>query len=550
MEVERDGVKEKDVEAANNSNEPKICDAGIGLEQVVVVEGVRKEDHGEDNGEDMSEGSSSSGGPRRDSNSSTEGDGSLVDDNMDDQDASTATTTSTQPNPTSEVLRTSQTNIPRRKKRKPRRKGSRSKSHSRSSSRQHQLSDPPQPATTPSSTTDSLSSYSEQPQSPSNTNNDANSTPTNTNTNAVPLDGDPNLLDLNPPPTRGRSNAFYGTKPIPVLVHSHSDGVAIKQQQSSASSSHSKSTHTIGHSGVNPVISVPEPATSGLSRPKLFNYWKQSFAGPGFEKAIISHSRRFMVGFAETIGRRPSMEDCIVIHGTYRGRGQEDYFAIFDGHGGRDSAAFAAEHLHQVLAEKLKTNNPVKSLREAFAETHKMIAEQKITGGTTAVVALFIGKKGFIANVGDTRAVLCRDGVPLRVSLDHKPELPTETMRIRKLGGTVTTTYNSAGQATSRVNGMLAVSRALGDTPLHPYVSCDPEIHGPLNLEPEARNQFVVLACDGVWDVLTDEEATSIVAPINNPEEASRRLRDEAFARGSTDNISVMVIRCPPFSPG
>ena len=58
------------------------------------------------------------------------------------------------------------------------------------------------------------------------------------------------------------------------------------------------------------------------------------------------------------------------------------------------------------------------------------------------------------------------------------------------------------------VNGQLAVSRALGDTPLHPYVSSDPEIHGPLNLDTEARNQFVVLACDGVWDVLTDEEAT------------------------------------------
>lgn len=347
-----------------------------------------------------------------------------------------------------------------------------------------------------------------------------------------------------PPPTRGRSNAFYGTKPIPVLVHSHSDGAAIQAGKQSGSSS---KNNTIGHSGVNPVISVPEPAHSGLSRPKLFNYWK---AGQGFDRAIISHSRRFMVGFAETIGRRPSMEDCIVIHGTYRGRGQEDYFAIFDGHGGRDAAAFAAENLHLILAEKLKTNNAVKSLREAFAETHKLIADQKITGGTTAVVALFIGKKGFIANVGDTRAVLCRDGVPLRVSLDHKPELPTETSRIKKLGGTVTTTYNSAGQATSRVNGMLAVSRALGDTPLHPYVSCDPEIHGPLNLEPEARNQFVVLACDGVWDVITDEEATSIVAPISNPEEASRRLRDEAFLRGSTDNISVMVIRCPPFSPG
>jgi len=244
------------------------------------------------------------------------------------------------------------------------------------------------------------------------------------------------------------------------------------------------------------------------------------------------------------------MEDCMVIRGSFRGRATEDYFAIFDGHGGRDAAAFAADHLHEVLAEKLvqTNNNAVKSLREAFSHTHKMISDNKIAGGTTAVVALFIGKKGFVANVGDTRAVWCSDGVPFRVSLDHKPDVPAETSRIKNLGGTITTTYNSNGQATFRVNGMLAVSRALGDTPLHPYVSSDPEVHGPLNLDAQSRNQFVILACDGVWDVITDSEATSIVAPITNPEEASRRLRDEAFARGSTDNISVMVIRCPPFS--
>lgn len=477
----------------------------------------KREDHGEDNGEDLSEESTPSEGVRRESQSSADGNDELETQQNNDEDI-----TNKQQN-----TDTPQQNTTRRKRRKPRRK-SRSKSHSRSGSRQ-------QP-TNETTTTDT------QTLNTNNTNDENLTNPTTTNTNPANIN---NIL-IDPPPTRGRSNAFYGVKPTPPLHHANSDGAShIRQQQQAgdASSVPLRRNTTVGFS---PVALIPEPAHSGISRPKLFNYWK-GFSAPGFEKSVLSHSRRFLVGFAETIGRRPSMEDCMVVNGAYRGRGQEDYFALFDGHGGRDAAAFAAEHLHEVLAEKLKTNNAVKSLKEAFAETHKMISDQKIVGGTTAVVALFIGKKGFIANVGDTRAVLCRDGVPLRVSLDHKPELPTETLRIRKLGGTVTTTYNSAGQATSRVNGMLAVSRALGDTPLHPYVSSDPEIHGPLNLDPQARNQFVVLACDGVWDVLSDEEATSIVAPIANPEEASRRLRDEAFARGSTDNISVMVIRCPPF---
>jgi len=189
----------------------------------------------------------------------------------------------------------------------------------------------------------------------------------------------------------------------------------------------------------------------------------------------------------------------------------------------------------------------VKSLRDSFADVNAMITERKIAGGTTAVVALFIGNQGYVANVGDSRAVLCRDGLAVRVSVDHKPDLPGETQRINSLGGTVTTTYNSSGQPTSRVNGMLAVSRALGDVILHPYVSCDPEIHGPINLTTHLRSQFMILACDGLWDVVSDEEAISIAAPIANPEVASKKLRDVAFKRGSTDNISVLTIRFPPF---
>lgn len=68
------------------------------------------------------------------------------------------------------------------------------------------------------------------------------------------------------------------------------------------------------------------------------------------------------------------MIDLIVM--INRGRGHEDYFALFDGHGGKDAAEFAATHLHEILAEKLKTNNPVKSLKEAFVDTHKLISDQ------------------------------------------------------------------------------------------------------------------------------------------------------------------------------
>jgi len=172
-----------------------------------------------------------------------------------------------------------------------------------------------------------------------------------------------------------------------------------------------------------------------------------------------------------------------------------------------------------------------------------MMKKEGVTGGTTALVALFIGRQGFIANAGDSRAVLCQDGSAIRVSIDHKPNLPSEEQRINNLGGCVITNVDSVGHITSRVNGILAVARSLGDFMLEPFISAEPQIHGPITLTPTNKNYFLILGCDGVWDKVSDEEAVSIVAPIDDPEKAAAKLRDFAYQQGSEDNISVVVIR-------
>ncbi|KYQ92794.1 protein phosphatase 2C-related protein [Tieghemostelium lacteum] len=265
-------------------------------------------------------------------------------------------------------------------------------------------------------------------------------------------------------------------------------------------------------------------------------------------KIIKNNSSRFIIGFADTIGRRPQMEDESVIFGGFRGHSDEDYFALFDGHGGKEASQMSSTEFHKILVDKLKsnTNNPVKSLKESFQGMNSLLLEKGVKGGTTAVIALFLGKKGYIANVGDSRAVLCRDGSAVRVSLDHKPNLPKEEERIRSMGGTVITTTTSSGVQTSRVNGQLAVSRALGDHFLHPFVSCEPDIHGPINIDSHSKNQFMIMACDGLWDVMSDDEAVQMVLPlINDPESACIKLRQEAYNLGSTDNISIIVIKFP-----
>jgi len=135
----------------------------------------------------------------------------------------------------------------------------------------------------------------------------------------------------------------------------------------------------------------------------------------------------------------------------------------------------------------------------------------------------------------------------MRYSIDHRPDLAEEEKRIRELGGTITTSIDKFGKVTSRLCGRLAVSRSLGDFTFEPYISAEPYIRGPFNLLQESKDFFLILACDGLWDKLSDEEATKIVSPISDPEKAAARLRDIAYGEGSDDNISVIVIRFPPF---
>ena len=166
----------------------------------------------------------------------------------------------------------------------------------------------------------------------------------------------------------------------------------------------------------------------------------------------------------------------------------------------------------------------------------------QISGGTTALVALFMKDKCYIANAGDSRAVLQKDDKVLRLSTDHKPDLPSEEERIIKTGGVVTKIAGKQGKVIGRVNGMLAVSRALGDFFLQPHVSPEPEIQ-QFDFNGNHNDVLLILACDGLWDCISDEEAVKIANTEDHVEQSAIKLRDASYNRGSADNISVIVIR-------
>uniref|UniRef100_A0A6G1SJC8 Protein phosphatase 1B n=1 Tax=Aceria tosichella TaxID=561515 RepID=A0A6G1SJC8_9ACAR len=163
--------------------------------------------------------------------------------------------------------------------------------------------------------------------------------------------------------------------------------------------------------------------------------------------------------------------------------------------------------------------------------------------GCTAVCALISPTHLFIANCGDSRAVLYGGESQVKFATeDHKPLNPKERRRI----------INAGGSATQRINGTLAVSRALGDFefkkdalrgPCEQLVSPEPEV---TVIERHPDDQFLVLACDGIWDVMDNELLCWFIAYKLKVEPSLKNVcnsvLDLCLHKGSRDNMSIIIV--------
>jgi protein phosphatase PTC1 len=259
---------------------------------------------------------------------------------------------------------------------------------------------------------------------------------------------------------------------------------------------------------------------------------------------VNGQSARFKTGMSDTIGHRRTMEDCMTLAGCFRGNPDEDLFAVFDGHGGQAVAEYTAMNIARVLQEVAEANSGAQAteiLALAFRRLNGYVAdnlgEEAMESGATAAVVWIQQDAVYVANVGDSRAVLGRDGVAERLSFDHKPGDPGEQTRIEGLGGTVVYLRGIA-----RLDGNLAVSRSFGDLAFAPRLSVEPFTS---SVALQSTDAVLIIACDGLWDVVTDQEAVDFVIRVcsrgADVDLAAQQLRDEALTRRSSDNISVMV---------
>jgi len=249
------------------------------------------------------------------------------------------------------------------------------------------------------------------------------------------------------------------------------------------------------------------------------------------------------VGFGSASSKGCDMEDQNYIEFPFASDPKKALFCVFDGHGGKDCAIQAKKNFSSVFQKYIKENceDFSSALSQTFLDLDSQLSEFEYLGCTATVVLIWqIGENRYLqaANVGDSTAFLNRgkNGV-LWLTRDHKATNEEEKERIRSSGAELT-----ANQ--TRVTGGLAVSRALGDHFLKQEkvgLVADPYVSPSIKLEPS--DSIAIIASDGLWDVMTGEEAMKIVEPLNNAESMSKWLIQKAMQHPKcTDNITVMVV--------
>ncbi|KAI9512404.1 phosphatase 2C-like domain-containing protein [Russula earlei] len=273
--------------------------------------------------------------------------------------------------------------------------------------------------------------------------------------------------------------------------------------------------------------SLPVSRYNGLARCRPFTYAEPvriTRIYPVSNAATEKHTEtgknaRFAYGISEMQGWRLTMEDSHAISLNLDELEEDElsntFFAVYDGHGGGSVARFAGQNVHRRLIQEdsYQQQNYEEAMRRAFLGTDEdMLADRayiRDPSGCTAVTALVTNdNKIFVANAGDSRVVLSVKGEAKPLSFDHKPANESERKRILAAGG-----YIEFG----RVNGNLALARALGDfefkknyslTPDKQIITSDPDITVH---DMTYDDEFLVLACDGIWDCLNSQHVVDFV---------------------------------------
>ncbi|GMQ06366.1 hypothetical protein CsSME_00050992 [Camellia sinensis var. sinensis] len=345
--------------------------------------------------------------------------------------------------------------------------------------------------------------------------------------------------------------------------------------RSSSSSGDISATSSSSSSGDIPATLVAPLPLVGTPAPDLMA--AEEATAPPRQKCVGRKNKGVTWGFSSVIGRRREMEDAVAVvpgfmtrtcdHvGGCTGPGSQTsgeispvhFFGVYDGHGGSQVANFCAERMHKVIAEEWDRETVDgfewrQRWEATFSSSFERADNEVVTEalapemvGSTAVVVVLSGCQIITSNCGDSRVVLCRGTETIPLTVDQKPDREDELMRIESAGGKVIN-WNGA-----RVLGVLAMSRAIGDRFLRPWVVPVPEISFTTRSD---EDECLILASDGLWDVMSNEDVGEVARrllrrrrrcmmddEIPAAQAVADSLTEIAFGRNSSDNISVIVV--------
>ncbi|XP_048234054.1 probable protein phosphatase 2C 60 [Ricinus communis] len=309
-------------------------------------------------------------------------------------------------------------------------------------------------------------------------------------------------------------------------------------------------------------------------------------------------NNRLRYGMSSMQGWRATMEDA---HAAYPDLdGSTSFFGVYDGHGGKAVAKFCAKYLHQQVLKHAaySAGDLGNALQKSFLRMDEMMHGQrgwrelailgdkieKVSGmiegflwsprsgdvnghvddwsseegphsdfqgpnsGCTACVAIIRENQLVVANAGDSRCVISRKGQAYNLSKDHKPDLEVEKDRILKAGGFI---------QVGRVNGSLNLARAIGDAEFKQnkslpaekqIVTANPDIN---TVELCDDDEFLVLACDGIWDCMSSQQLVDYVREQLNNENKLSAICEKVFNRclapvaggEGCDNMTMIIVQ-------
>lgn len=225
-------------------------------------------------------------------------------------------------------------------------------------------------------------------------------------------------------------------------------------------------------------------------------------------------------------------------------------FAVFDGHGGKFVSNYLKNNLPKFFTDKrVKYPLSKKYLINVYDHLQTSLKNHNFSysSGSTGLVAIQFKHNNDnylnVINNGDSRCILCRDNFAMPLTKDHKPNWPEEHHRITQLGGKIV-----KDGPDYRIQD-LSVSRAFGDIDATPYVTHRPDL---FTYKLDKRDKFIVLACDGLYDVLVNQDIVNFIllncydselkTRINKDTNIAKKLAEYALKRGSGDNVSVIVV--------